>query len=38
VVLDDGNLWRKEHFCRTIDQAVPGLRGHVSSTLATRCP
>lgn len=30
VVLYDGDFWREEHFCRTIDQAVPRLRAHVS--------
>ena len=38
VVLHDSDFWREEHFCHTIDQAVPGLRGHVSSILTTRCP
>jgi hypothetical protein len=37
MVLHDSDFRREEHFCCAIDQAVPGLRGLVSSKLATRC-
>jgi hypothetical protein len=38
VMLHDSDFWREKHFCRTIDQAVPRLRGHVSLILATVSP